>query len=150
MLIYKNAPPQNKSWREDINKQTGFPPNQCTYCTHLAGFYTDDTSPWVLSSIHIQRDKLTRHIFIYDTRTSLQWYLCDVFTKKWWIRLLNIGNQCNIKGSFSPELTGVSSGFSDSFYFERHVSASENRDVDRISTKKGMVWKRGNYTSVVY
>ncbi len=51
MHIYKNAPPQNKSWREDINKQTGFPPNQCTYCTHLAGFYTDDTSPWVLSSI---------------------------------------------------------------------------------------------------
>jgi hypothetical protein len=36
---------------------SGFPPNQCTYCTHLAGFYTDDTSPWVLSSIHIQRVK---------------------------------------------------------------------------------------------
>ncbi len=30
---------QHKSWHEDINKQTGFPPNQCTYCTHLAGFY---------------------------------------------------------------------------------------------------------------
>ncbi len=35
--------------------QTEFPLNQCTYCTHLAGFYTDDTSPWVLYSIHIQR-----------------------------------------------------------------------------------------------
>ncbi len=48
-------PSQNKSWCQDINKQTGFPPSQCTYCTHLAGFLTDDTSPWVLSSIHIQR-----------------------------------------------------------------------------------------------
>jgi hypothetical protein len=31
--IYKNLPSQDKSWREDINKQRGFPPNQCTYCT---------------------------------------------------------------------------------------------------------------------
>ncbi len=58
--IYKNLPPQDKSWREDVNKQTEFPLNQCTYCTHLAGFYTDDTSPWVLSSIHIQRFQHTR------------------------------------------------------------------------------------------
>ncbi len=34
MHIYKNVPPQDESCREDINKQTGFPPNQCTYCTH--------------------------------------------------------------------------------------------------------------------
>ncbi len=53
--IYKNLPPQDKSWGEDVNKQTEFPLNQCTYCTHLAGFYTDGTSPWVLYSIHIQR-----------------------------------------------------------------------------------------------
>jgi hypothetical protein len=46
----------------DINKQTGFPPNQCTYCTQLAGFYTDDTSPWVLSSIHIQRRDVTNSL----------------------------------------------------------------------------------------
>ncbi len=26
---------------------------------HLAGFYTDDTSPWVLYSIHIQRTEHT-------------------------------------------------------------------------------------------
>jgi hypothetical protein len=31
----------------------------CTYCTHLAGFDKDDMSPWVLSSILIQRSKLS-------------------------------------------------------------------------------------------
>jgi hypothetical protein len=31
------------------------PSKEGTYCTHLAGFYEDDMSPWVLSSIHIQR-----------------------------------------------------------------------------------------------
>jgi hypothetical protein len=43
---------------ENINKQTGLPQNQCKYCMYLADFYTDDTSPWVLSSVHIQRSGL--------------------------------------------------------------------------------------------
>jgi hypothetical protein len=63
--IYKNLPPQDKSWGEDVNKQTEFPLNQCTYCTHLAGFYTDDTSPWVLYSIHIQRPR--RNLLYFTT-----------------------------------------------------------------------------------
>ncbi len=37
-------------------------PNQRTYCTHLAGFYTDDMSPWVLSSMYTQR-QITLTIF---------------------------------------------------------------------------------------
>jgi hypothetical protein len=31
-----------------------------TYCTHLAGFFKDDTLPWVLYSIHIQRATVSR------------------------------------------------------------------------------------------
>jgi hypothetical protein len=27
----------------------------CSYCTHMAGIFKDDMSPWVLSSIHIPR-----------------------------------------------------------------------------------------------
>jgi hypothetical protein len=47
--------PQERNWLSGINKQTGFFLCVCTYCTHLAGFFKDDTSPWVLYSIHIQR-----------------------------------------------------------------------------------------------
>ncbi len=39
----------------EVKRQTGFLPNLCTNCTHLAGLFKDDMSPWVLSSIHIQR-----------------------------------------------------------------------------------------------
>jgi hypothetical protein len=40
--------------------------NLCTYCTHLAGFFKDDMSPWVLYSIHIQR------VYRMERRMNLQ------------------------------------------------------------------------------
>ncbi len=46
--IYRKNPPQRiLSWP--------LPSKAGTYNTQLAGFYEDDMSPWVLSSIHIQR-----------------------------------------------------------------------------------------------
>jgi hypothetical protein len=36
-------------------KNRQIPSNLCTYGTHLAGFFKDEVSPWVLYSIHIQR-----------------------------------------------------------------------------------------------
>jgi hypothetical protein len=48
--IYKNEPPWERIWRKE-NKQAEIRFNLCTYFTHLAGFFKDDMSPWVLSSI---------------------------------------------------------------------------------------------------
>jgi hypothetical protein len=47
-IQYRKKPPQRiLKWP--------LPSKAGTYCTHLAGFYEDDMSPWVLSSILIQR-----------------------------------------------------------------------------------------------
>ncbi len=50
--------PGERIWCKENKQSRQIPSNLCTYCMHLAGFFKDDMSPWVLSSIHIQRSNL--------------------------------------------------------------------------------------------
>ncbi len=56
--------------------------NLCTYCTHLAGFFKDDMSPWVLPSIHIQRRHYSEWGTDHDQMVVIKWsrISCQIFS----------------------------------------------------------------------
>jgi hypothetical protein len=53
--INRNVPPPEEKLTERYKQIDRISSKVCTYCTQLAGFFKDDTSPWVLYSIHIQQ-----------------------------------------------------------------------------------------------